>query len=143
MAYWQTKRMCVGIRFFSELPRVEPQKQMGRTVANEAFLSFDGKRPAPLERPPDPKPFRAPVPESEARGARHRERAGGGPWAPRRRCRARAFICSLLNSPLLVLFPSSALPWRLDKPCRQALTSESILSQMGTIDWNEKLILNQ
>lgn len=32
----------------------------------------------------------------------------------------------------------------LDKPCRLwALTSESILSQMGTIDWNEKLILNQ
>lgn len=43
-------------------------------------------------------------------------------------------------------FSSLRAPCRgvLDKPCRLwALTSESILSQMGTIDWNEKLILNQ
>lgn len=55
-----------------------------------------------------------------------------------------AFICSFFNSPFLVLFPSSALPRSVREPCRLwALNSESILSQMVTIDWNEKLILNQ
>lgn len=41
---------------------------------------FDGKERPTSERPPDPKPlFRAPVPESEARGARHWELLAAGP----------------------------------------------------------------
>ena len=82
---------------------------------------FDGQERPASERPPDPKAlFREPRFRVGGPGRTPLGAPGGGAVSgPGARCRARAFICSLLNSPLLVLFPSSALPWSV----RQALSS--------------------
>lgn len=93
-------------------------------------------------RPAGPRPSPDPQLRGERPGARGGERRlpGRSPWPEARA----AVICSLFSSPSPL--PSLRAPRGgvLDKPCRLwALTSESILSQMGTIDWNEKLILNQ
>lgn len=102
------------------------------------------------QRAADPETLsRTPVPGSEARA--HAAESARLPVpvpsaAPGRAAARAAFICSPFNFPFLVPFPSLRAPCGgvLDKLCPLwALTSESILSQMGTIDWNEKLILNQ
>lgn len=73
----------------------------------------------------------------------------GAPRLPRSELRiglrrASRFICSLQRRASGSRAFESALSRVFDKPCRlRALTSESILSQMGTMEWNEKLILNQ
>ena len=148
VAYWQTKTMCTGICFLQSYPGAEPQNQLsGRwgCVVNEG--GFRWERAVPLLRtasgPQDPLP--TPSSRVGGPGARRGERLAVA------RCAApgRAAAPELLFAVSLTFhfwFSSLRAPGRgvLDKPCRLwALTSESILSQMGTIDWNEKLILNQ
>lgn len=88
--------------------------------------------------------FRTPGPPPTPSARREaRARARGAPGLRRPPREQLLFAVSLaLQFPFFSLrAPCGGV---LDKPCRLwALTSESILSQMGTIDWNEKLILNQ
>lgn len=116
---WQTKSLCRGIHFPPELPRRAASK-VNNFLSDGNAQSFS---PEPFCRDPAVPALSAPH-RSAAREPLYLQNL------QRRASGSRVF--------------ESALSRMFDKPCRlRALTSESILSQMGTMEWNEKLILNQ